>query len=468
MGRPIVGFDDIGKMCFNPAKNWQLDWYRGSRLELSAQSGDFDIPAQYTLVGVTDFLNNPRNHPVVIKLSSYKDMFVGFNRAAGITSENVQADNEVTIVQGGSTASFLGGGDPGQTYLKSTLKQGETHVIGRFSTSTNALIIQADTISIGANPSTAKVSFELIDFVDTVDTFSVMGGLQGCDWVRSLKEYRCSLSTAEGKSVGSLCPVTCDGVAGLPSDPGPSPRPTPYPAPRFPTTIKPTVSPTLRPTDNPTTSPSQTPTESPSVSSPPSESAAPSVSPTHECFDSTGIFFINDRERDCDWVARRSSRCSGQTDDGRDTAAMCSKSCSFPCPEPSEAPTSYPTTTVAPTITAAPSSSSAPTRAPTAFCVDTKDSFVFKDRERDCTWVLNRLNRCQETTDDGIAVQTLCPESCEYDCPVPTSSPSFIPSDQPSMIPSDQPSTLPSIVPTSEDTSNSTDISSSPTSTLPA
>jgi len=81
MGNPLY-HDDIGKMCFNPAKNWQLGWYGNDYVTF-----DPDVSSCWVgnLVGIGEWDNGSNGFPVVVKIETgtYMDYFVGFNRAIG-------------------------------------------------------------------------------------------------------------------------------------------------------------------------------------------------------------------------------------------------------------------------------------------------------------------------------------------------------------------------------------------------
>lgn len=98
MGNPLYG-DDDGKMCFNAAKNWQLGWYDTHKVLVNPRNQPV---WSGRLVGIADFSNNPSNHPVVVKIESETstDAFVAFNRAAGINSQNAEADGKKSQVCG--------------------------------------------------------------------------------------------------------------------------------------------------------------------------------------------------------------------------------------------------------------------------------------------------------------------------------------------------------------------------------
>ena len=94
MGNPLYS-DDVGKMCYNAAKNWQIGWYNDRKITVDPTTLSKGWEATYTMVGIADYLNNPSSHPVVIKVETGQgnDYFVGFNRAIGVNSQNDEGDD---------------------------------------------------------------------------------------------------------------------------------------------------------------------------------------------------------------------------------------------------------------------------------------------------------------------------------------------------------------------------------------
>jgi hypothetical protein len=151
MGNPLYS-DDVGAMCFNAAKNWQLGWYDSSKLSIDPREGAW----MGKIVGAADFANNPQNNPVVIKIETRTgtDQFIAFNRASGINRHNVEADDEVTIVQAGSDGEWYS-----QSYLKATLRSGEVYTIPKWD-GTQDLTFTAKSINVntGRSAGYAEVS----------------------------------------------------------------------------------------------------------------------------------------------------------------------------------------------------------------------------------------------------------------------------------------------------------------------
>ena len=52
MGNPLYD-DDLGKMCFNPAKNWAIGWYDSKKSEVDISKSV--VNHIETIVGVADF-----------------------------------------------------------------------------------------------------------------------------------------------------------------------------------------------------------------------------------------------------------------------------------------------------------------------------------------------------------------------------------------------------------------------------
>ena len=154
MGNPLYS-DDVGKMCFNAAKNWQIGWYDDAKLLINPLA---EPSTTVNLVGVADYdLRSGR--PVVVKLETGagNDFFVGFNRAARANAQNDEADDEVTIVQVNSND----GEGYSQSFLKATLLQGESYTIEKFAGTGKDLIITANTIDLNelsTDPGQATVS----------------------------------------------------------------------------------------------------------------------------------------------------------------------------------------------------------------------------------------------------------------------------------------------------------------------
>ena len=152
MGNPLYS-DDVGKMCYNAAKNWAMPWYNDAKLVFSPVT---EPSKTVNLVGIAEYNNRPNNEPVVVKLETglTDKFYVGFNRATGANAQNDEADNEVTIIKANSSGTS-------QSYLQAHLVQGESHSIANFAGTGQPLVITAESIDISTQPGVAVVKFEL-------------------------------------------------------------------------------------------------------------------------------------------------------------------------------------------------------------------------------------------------------------------------------------------------------------------
>eukprot|EP00546_Thalassionema_frauenfeldii_P009624 CAMPEP_0178912114 /NCGR_PEP_ID=MMETSP0786-20121207/10078_1 /TAXON_ID=186022 /ORGANISM="Thalassionema frauenfeldii, Strain CCMP 1798" /LENGTH=568 /DNA_ID=CAMNT_0020584651 /DNA_START=624 /DNA_END=2327 /DNA_ORIENTATION=+ len=144
MGNPLYS-DDVGRMCWNAAKTWQVGWYDDRKATFDASM----VVQTYRMVGIANYDNNPEQLPVVIKLETgtSTDQFIAFNRAMGVNSDNDEADDEVTIVQTGSNGEGYS-----QSFLQATLRQGESHTITNWVGTGQNLIISVIDIDQDTNP----------------------------------------------------------------------------------------------------------------------------------------------------------------------------------------------------------------------------------------------------------------------------------------------------------------------------
>jgi hypothetical protein len=104
------------KMCFNPAKSWQLGWYEDQSIEWNPNDGTF----VGTLVGVDDY-GNDYNQFVVLKLthSWQENIYIGYNRAKGYNLETRMSADMVTVVKaddGFSPSMYVDGLSPGESF----------------------------------------------------------------------------------------------------------------------------------------------------------------------------------------------------------------------------------------------------------------------------------------------------------------------------------------------------------------
>jgi hypothetical protein len=138
------------KMCYNPAKSWQLGWYAFRRTHV-----DFGNGAGFTgeLIGLTDYEHpNSSGKYVNVKVggSDYSaHLYVGFNLDSGINDGTKEARNQVTVHE-----------KVGVGYAKSELvarlSTGNSYTINNFEGS-KTLNINVNSINMLASPPFADV-----------------------------------------------------------------------------------------------------------------------------------------------------------------------------------------------------------------------------------------------------------------------------------------------------------------------
>merc|ERR1712176_199197 len=155
MGGNPLWSDDTGKMCFNPAKNWQLGWYGDDYATVDPIA---ERCSEFTLMGIGEWDNGVYGHIVDLKIETgtENDYFIGFNRAVGPNADNVEADNEVTVYEAGAN-----GNDYSKSSLKAHLISGESYTISNWVGTGEDLVLTVDNIDISNTPGTAIVKVRL-------------------------------------------------------------------------------------------------------------------------------------------------------------------------------------------------------------------------------------------------------------------------------------------------------------------
>lgn len=165
MGNGISNRD--AKLCFNPAKSWQLGWYSLRHIEL-----DFTATRSFEgqLIGVNDYQHtNSEGKYVSVKVptpGSDVAYYVGFNLAAGINVDTPEAANMVTVQsQVGKWFS----------YLVAKLESGGLFSLPNFSEG-KTLHIDVKSINLASSPPTADVQIYLEQSVAcTVSSDCILG-----------------------------------------------------------------------------------------------------------------------------------------------------------------------------------------------------------------------------------------------------------------------------------------------------
>lgn len=128
---------DDQRICFNPAKSWQLGWYDDKVRTIDPLSSDAKYglgessAGMFTMNGVADYKQND-SALIVLRLeqtSKEKDYYIGYNRKAGINADSVEDGNKMTIVrkESGLPHEF------GESIKVAALSLGESHTIENFN-----------------------------------------------------------------------------------------------------------------------------------------------------------------------------------------------------------------------------------------------------------------------------------------------------------------------------------------------
>ena len=117
-------------------QSWQLGWYNDHDVTLYPENESSTWGTVKTMVGIANYDQATSETPVLIKLETglAEDYFINFNRATGINQQNVEADDEVTIVKANADTKS-------QSYLQATLLEGEAHTIDALG-SANGIVVK--------------------------------------------------------------------------------------------------------------------------------------------------------------------------------------------------------------------------------------------------------------------------------------------------------------------------------------
>ena len=179
MGNPLYS-DDVGKMCFNAAKNFQIPgWYDDAKI--TVDPAGFNGPPTYSstnnILGVGEYslFNITPGLPVTIKVETGtpNDYFVGFNRAAGSNLHNDLADDMVTIIQTGQdglgySQSYL------HMLLDATAEYSKFQILNFKKTTRGTglpLTIKVNSIDIASTPGSAEVFIGYENCTDMSSTY---------------------------------------------------------------------------------------------------------------------------------------------------------------------------------------------------------------------------------------------------------------------------------------------------------
>jgi len=135
------GEDEGPSMCFNNAKNWQLNWYN----DQAATAAPLDSRWIGQLTGVDDY-GLSHDKTVVVKVvgsSDDIDYYVGFNAAKGVNEGTREASNQVTV-------HARTGSGFGVSNLVAKLDEGEEYELPNFNTNNVQVTIKVNSINTPA------------------------------------------------------------------------------------------------------------------------------------------------------------------------------------------------------------------------------------------------------------------------------------------------------------------------------
>jgi hypothetical protein len=336
MGNPLYS-DDVGKMCWNGAKSWQIGWYNDKKIMINPKLAGFSTWSG-RLIGIANY-DSTGTEPVVVKIETGTgaDQFIAFNRATGVNSQNDEADNEVTIVE----VTGNNGEGYAQSFLKAHLVQGETYTYVNWAGTGRNLIVKANVINIGVNPGYADVQVCLDSCAPVTSAPTKSPVTSAPTKSPTAAPTKSPVTPAPTKSPVTSTPTKSPTAAPTKSPVTPAPTASPTASPtKSPVTPAPTKSPvTPAPTKSPTAAPTKSPvtpapTKSPVTSAPTkSPTAAPTKSPVATCGPSNCGLCIN----------KWSCQSNGSSCSWSNKNKVCSANGPAPAPTPT-APAPTPTT----------------------------------------------------------------------------------------------------------------------------
>jgi hypothetical protein len=193
--------DDVTtRLCFNPAKSWQLEWYSDKRIELDMDcSGSPHFVGK--LIGVTDYEDsNAADKYVNVKIENGStDFFIGFNLRAGINIDTREAFDKVTVHTQGDGFS--------RSELVATLAKGQDYVISNYTHGGLDLFIKVNDIDLGATPPFADIDIYLEGCLDSCGpAFDTC-----CEDSQCNNADECAIATCESDGTCSYDTSSCDG-----------------------------------------------------------------------------------------------------------------------------------------------------------------------------------------------------------------------------------------------------------------
>lgn len=124
------GIDDQ-QICFNPAKNYQLGWYKDKVVDYNPLTSN-KTERIFTLNGVADYETGPSDANISVRLeqdAKVVDWYIGYMRKTGITQDIVEDGDKVTVLT--KDAGFPN--EYGLSTKHAALGIGDSYVIQNFN-----------------------------------------------------------------------------------------------------------------------------------------------------------------------------------------------------------------------------------------------------------------------------------------------------------------------------------------------
>jgi len=144
------------KMCFNPAKSYQLGWYDDQVLTINPATkaqGSYD----YVLNGAANYQKN-KNALISLRLQTdgNADYYVGYNHAVGANSESQEGRDRVLVVRktGGGVSGY------GESELTSVLASNQSWKLSNWMNSGRDVTVTV-TSSVGSSVRDAKINVKI-------------------------------------------------------------------------------------------------------------------------------------------------------------------------------------------------------------------------------------------------------------------------------------------------------------------
>lgn len=207
--------DDAPNMCFNPAKNYQLGWYKEQVESVNPLTNILakkdDNSRSFVLNGVEDYQfgrNGFNDNLISLRLkqqNSEDDYYIGFNRKTGMNIGTVEDADRVIIIKKTS-----GPNQYGQSWKVSRLSINDTYTIKNFGNSSFNVNVKLTSI-VGKKDATIKVTVKNSASCSKVKNRDLIfrdRNTKNCDWVLKNKKSRCSKKW-ETELLSEWCPQTC-------------------------------------------------------------------------------------------------------------------------------------------------------------------------------------------------------------------------------------------------------------------